>query len=245
MQNIPAISGVQNIARHFDFSPSLFIRILLPDKGTSSNISGNDIERTEKMSIDCPDFFNRQHRPLNPPKSILTEKKPPSRRKALRYFSGSYVPLLIVTFGSSFFQRKINPLLLIVLCLLFPNGAAFISASNHRSPTAEDDQMIIRNLLLKRFGLEELRTQISTSSLGVEEATLPNYIWDIYRRHSNGELRFETIRHYLPTSAYTAAENRLVLTYNLSTFGRDPENVRVFAFCYNGGINALEIRVPI
>jgi hypothetical protein len=121
---------------------------------------------------------------------------------------------------------------IVIFCI--PSG---MFLEPHGERLSHEERRSMRNLFLKRFGLEPLADVISKgdvirphrrqprSILSETNLPLPKYIWDIYEKHASGELPYETIRHFLPVSLQTIQENRLLLTYNLTAMGRNPEGV--------------------
>lgn len=102
-----------------------------------------------------------------------------------------------------------------------------------------EERRIVRDLFLKKFGLEELAERIPDLAhrpAASDATSLPDYVWDLYASVEAKE--HDTIRHYFPTNVVrplTGNAFQRRISYNLSASGRHPDTEHVYR---------AELRIP-
>jgi hypothetical protein len=93
-----------------------------------------------------------------------------------------------------------------------------------------EDRAQLRQAFLHKFGLDEMIPSTSEGALRKRSSGpegrphVPDYIWDLYKAHSTSQQAAQIIRHYGgPSAIHPISNGRLMLTFNLSATGRDPE----------------------
>ena len=113
----------------------------------------------------------------------------------------------------------ITSLALLLLLLLGGVHCQYTDPNRLSSFTSEHERHTVRQLFLKRFGLEHLGEAMhggwEPSSSTTSRPQLPTYMWDLYADAvERGEL--ETIRHYRPSNASDIGGGVLQLDFNLT-----------------------------
>ncbi|KAI6213781.1 CBN-DBL-1 protein [Aphelenchoides besseyi] len=118
-------------------------------------------------------------------------------------------------------RRRLRVLLFtfLLLVVIQPTSMVAAASNNVAAKFGDEERRLLRQLFLRRFGLDQLVESQPARRLDTEE--IPDYIWQLYEDAQDDD-EHHTVRHYFP-----AANDQHSVRFDLHATNRQPINEHI------------------